>query len=58
LLKEFSIFSEDVYPPGEKHAKGYKRVRFVDAFERYLDPQNHELCPFHRGLHAYTLANP
>ena len=40
LLKQFSIVSEDVYPPGEKHAKGYKRVRFLDAFERYLDPPN------------------
>jgi len=40
LLKQFSIFSEDVYPPGEKHAKGYKRGRFLDAFERYLDPPN------------------
>jgi putative DNA primase/helicase len=36
LLKQFRILSEDVYPSGEKHAKGYKRVRFLDAFERYL----------------------
>jgi putative DNA primase/helicase len=38
LLKPFSIVSEDVYPPGERHAKGYKRDRFLDAFKRYLTP--------------------
>jgi hypothetical protein len=27
-----------VRPAGEKHAKGYKLVRFLDAFERYLTP--------------------
>jgi hypothetical protein len=41
LLKEIPILSEDVYPPGERHAKGYKKVRFLDAFERYLAPSNH-----------------
>jgi Protein of unknown function (DUF3631) len=41
LLKLFSIMSEDVYPPGERHAKGYKRARFLEAFERYLAPANH-----------------
>jgi hypothetical protein len=38
LLKQFPILSEDVYPPRERHAKGYKQVRFLDAFERYLTP--------------------
>jgi putative DNA primase/helicase len=33
-----TIQSEDVYPTPGEHAKGYKRVRFLDAFERYLDP--------------------
>jgi putative DNA primase/helicase len=41
LLKLFSIMSEDVYPPGERHAKGYKRARSLDAFERYLAPAAH-----------------
>jgi Protein of unknown function (DUF3631) len=41
LLKLFSIMSEDVYPPGERHAKGYKKARFLDAFERYLAAANH-----------------
>ena len=40
LLKQFPILSEDVYPSGERHAKGYKKVRFLDAFERYLKPPN------------------
>lgn len=56
LLKRFPIFSEDVYPPGEKHAKGYKRGRFVDAFERYLAPSNHAL-PEIGGVQACERVN-
>jgi putative DNA primase/helicase len=41
LLKQFPIVSEDVRPPGQGHAKGYKRARFLDPFERYLSPTNH-----------------
>jgi hypothetical protein len=40
LLKQFPIISEDIHPPEGKHAKGYKRARFLDAFERYLPPAN------------------
>jgi Protein of unknown function (DUF3631)/Primase C terminal 2 (PriCT-2) len=38
LLKQFVILSEDIHPPEGKHAKGYKLIRFQDAFERYLPP--------------------
>jgi len=38
LLKPFGIISGDVHPPGEKHAKGYKKVHCLEAFERYLTP--------------------
>jgi putative DNA primase/helicase len=41
LLKQFPIVSEDVRPPGQGHAKGYKKARFLDPFERYLSPTNH-----------------
>ena len=43
LLSEFQIISETVHPneTGEvKDAKGYKRARFDDAFDRYLTPAN------------------
>jgi hypothetical protein len=43
LLSEFRIISETVRPneTGElKDAKGYKRARFDDAFDRYLTPAN------------------
>jgi putative DNA primase/helicase len=39
LLKQFPVLSEDIYPPEERHAKGYKKVRFLDTFERYLTPR-------------------
>jgi hypothetical protein len=35
MLGKYRIKSEDVYPNGI-HAKGYKRVRFEDDWERYL----------------------
>jgi hypothetical protein len=38
LLKQFSILSETIHPLGEKDAKGYKRDKFRDAFDRYLTP--------------------
>jgi hypothetical protein len=38
LLRKYSIVSEDVYPNGV-HAKGYKRARFEEAWERYLVPK-------------------
>jgi putative DNA primase/helicase len=57
LLKQFPILSEDVYPPGERHAKGYKRARFLDAFERYLDPPNHASSQI-TGSQACERVNP
>jgi putative DNA primase/helicase len=40
LLRPFGITSEDVHPPDQGHGKGYKRVRFEDAWEAYLPGQN------------------
>jgi len=40
LLRPFGIISETVHIPGLAHAKGYKRVRFEDAWQRYLPGQN------------------
>jgi hypothetical protein len=34
MVGKYGIISEDVYPSGT-HAKGYKRVRFEDAWGRY-----------------------
>ena len=38
LLRKYSIASEDVYP-NEIRAKGYRRARFEEAWERYLMPK-------------------
>src|SRR5262245_53564262 len=38
LLRKYGIASEDVYPNGVR-ARGYKRVRFEEAWERYLMPK-------------------
>jgi putative DNA primase/helicase len=49
LLRPFGIASEDVHPPGQGHGKGYKRVRFEEAWEAYLPGQNtsaHQNPPF------------
>jgi hypothetical protein len=40
LLRPFGIISETVHIPGLAHAKGYQRVRFEDAWRRYLPGQN------------------
>jgi hypothetical protein len=40
LLRPFGIISETVHIPGLADAKGYKRVRFEDAWRRYLPDQN------------------
>ncbi len=40
LLKPFKIFSETVHPKGRPHGKGYKRVRFEEAWESYFPGQN------------------
>jgi putative DNA primase/helicase len=40
LLRPFGIISEEVHPPGQTHGKGYKRVRFEEAWEAYLPGQN------------------
>jgi hypothetical protein len=40
LLRPFGIISETIHIPGLAHAKGYKRVRFEDAWRRYLPDQN------------------
>jgi len=36
LLKPFGIVSTTVHPPGARHAKGYRRADFEDAWARYL----------------------
>jgi hypothetical protein len=38
MLRKYNIISEDVRPDGV-HAKGYKRVRFEEPWERYLAPE-------------------
>ena len=57
LLHEYGIFSRSVGPKGQR-AKGYRKVDFADAFERYLplqeqgpssDPDN---LPFTRSSHC------
>jgi hypothetical protein len=52
LLKHFGIISETVSPaeagvtdPEAKDAKGYKRVRFEDAWASYLSPQKPTSTP-------------
>ena len=40
LLRPFGIISEEVHPPEQTHGKGYKRVRFEEAWEAYLPGQN------------------
>jgi hypothetical protein len=42
LLKQYAIVSETVHPheTGEAKAKGYRRARFEEAFERYLTAPN------------------
>jgi hypothetical protein len=39
LLAPLSISPGTVHPPGENHAKGYKKTAFRNAFARYLPPQ-------------------
>src|SRR5262249_31145869 len=41
LLRKYSVTSEDVRPNEGMHAKGYKRVRFEEAWGRYLVPKKH-----------------
>lgn len=45
LLRPFSIASETVHPTGRPDAKGYKRVRFENAWAAYLPGQNHSPQP-------------
>src|SRR5262245_34781035 len=45
LLKPFGITSETVHPAGEPHGKGYKRVRFEDAWAAYCPGQNASCGP-------------
>jgi putative DNA primase/helicase len=40
LLRPFGIIAEEVHPPEQTHGKGYKRVRFEEAWEAYLPGQN------------------
>ena len=40
LLADFQIISEDVYPEGERHGKGYSRARFEETWERYLPAED------------------
>jgi putative DNA primase/helicase len=40
LLRPFGIISETVHIPGLADAKGYRLVRFEDAWRRYLPDQN------------------
>jgi putative DNA primase/helicase len=40
LLRPFGIISEEVHPPGQPHGKGYKRIRFEEAWGAYLPGQN------------------
>jgi len=40
MFRKYEITSEDVYA-NDVHAKGYKRVRFQEAWARYLvEPKN------------------
>ena len=45
-FEPFDIISEKVSLPGLADAKGYKRVRFEEAWEAYLPGQNHHTHPF------------
>jgi hypothetical protein len=38
LLHPFKIISHNIYAPGERICKGYKREDFEDAWERYRPP--------------------
>jgi 5S rRNA maturation endonuclease (ribonuclease M5) len=38
LLRPFGVTSETLHPVGQKDAKGYKRERFKEVWERYLSP--------------------
>jgi putative DNA primase/helicase len=40
LLAPFGITSETVHTPGQDHGKGYKRVRFEEAWAAYCAGQN------------------
>jgi hypothetical protein len=48
LLKPFAIISETVHPheTAEAKARGYRRARFGDIFERYLNPPNDASAQF------------
>ena len=39
LLRPFVIMPEEVHPAGQPHGKGYKRIRFEEAWEAYLPGQ-------------------
>ena len=39
LLRKYRVVSEDTYADGA-HAKGYKRARFAEVWQRYLVPKN------------------
>jgi putative DNA primase/helicase len=41
LLREFRIISNTVRPAGQPLAKGYRRVDFEEAWDRYLPPETH-----------------
>ena len=45
LLAPFGIISEEVHPAGLPHGKGYKRVRFEEAWAAYCPGQNTSLGP-------------
>jgi hypothetical protein len=60
LLRSFSIISETLHPSGEKDAKGYKRDKFTEAFERYLIPAKDApkaLTPGSRGPETSSRPN-
>jgi hypothetical protein len=40
LLKPFGIIPEEVHPASQAHGKGYKRVRFEEAWAAYCPGQN------------------
>jgi uncharacterized protein DUF3631 len=46
LLGPFGIISETVHPADRPHGRGYKRVRFEEAWEAYLPGQNSGQNPF------------
>lgn len=57
LLSLFGIRSEEVHPDDDDHGKGYKRVRFEEAWERYL-PREIPLPPQKPQSDPRNRANP